>query len=450
MQESVTLDEPAPNRYPLSARQEDACRLADPSTFILPFALRIKGELRVDALEGALNDLVERHESLRTRITYDGADIQSGYQEILPPQPVPFSVRDISPDEERSRDDIADHLLAELNGQQLDISAVPSLRAVLYRFDDQDAVLTLLYHHALGDAWSSGLLRRELAACYKARVSGTAHALPVPVQYREYVPWERELLEGESGAAAREFWKDRLRGAEIHTMPADRPHGPGVLKSPKAARRFLIDPARFADVEATAGRARCTVWHLVLAAGMLLAKGIRGSSDVTLMTVHNGRVAKAFSNTVGFFAGAIPLRLNLADCATLRDVVALTRRTSLDAYRNLVPLEAILAGTPDLMKATEDPHSMPFVFNYVRPMVNPEDVQFADRVDTITLAKELPAREHRRFCVLNMTRLHSGEFACFIEYEPDLVDSDTVDRWGSEFVDLILSIADTPEASLPC
>lgn len=137
--------------YPLTSRQRDPDHLARAPRHIVALALRIKGELRVDALTGALDDVVQRHETLRTRISYDETDGNLGYQEVLPPLPVPLTTHDISVPASRSRDEVALDLLATLNDESLSFSVTPSLRACLHRFDEHDAVLTLLTHHLFRD-----------------------------------------------------------------------------------------------------------------------------------------------------------------------------------------------------------------------------------------------------------------------------------------------------------
>jgi condensation enzyme len=176
------IREESPNRYPLTSRQKDPSGTERSAKHVLPLAFRIKGELHIDALKGALDDVVERHESLRTRISYSETDGNIGFQEVLPPLPVPFTVHDIPTISGRSREEIAVDLLLRLHEELLPYSVTPSLRASLHRFDDHDAVLTFLTHHLYGDNWSTGILRREFAACYRARVSGVPHELPTPGQ----------------------------------------------------------------------------------------------------------------------------------------------------------------------------------------------------------------------------------------------------------------------------
>lgn len=429
------------NRYPLTSRQKDPTHSERSSKHVIALALRMKGELRIDALKGALDDVVERHESLRTRINYDETDGSLGFQEVLPPLPVPLAVRDIPVTPGRSRDELAVDLLVRSRDELLPFSVTPSLRACVHRFDDHDAVLTLLTHHLYSDGWSIEILRREFMACYRARLSGKPHALPAPVQYREYESWERKFLQSDQAETARRFWLDKLAGAEMYTMPADRPHGPDTLTSRSAVKTLSINPDDFARVTASAIQNRCTVWHLCLAATMALAEKVRGSSDITLLTVSGGRPIEDFYETIGFFANLVPLRLESSTCKSFRDLMLLARKANADAHRNHLPFETILALAPDLMNAFGDASAVPAAFSSSAALV---DTEFAS-VEPVVLPEEVPSMYHRGACLWNFSVLPTGEFRCVVEYEPDAIDAETIERWGSEFISLILAIADRPD-----
>lgn len=436
--------EDEPGRYPLSTQQAMGCEEGTfGPEFVLPFAMRVKGALSLDALQGALDDVVARHETLRTRISCGGGG-EAPYQTILPAESVPLTVHEVAPEHGQARDELADELLIKLNAERMEMSEIPLLRAALHRFDDRDAVLTLLSHHSAGDGWSCNLLRRDLAACYRARTSGVAPELPAVRQYREYGAWQQEWVSGKRAAGAREYWKDKLAGTQVFTLPGDRRNDEGVLQSPYATANFVIEPEDFAAVEARAAGIRGSGWHAILAAGVLLAEKVRGSSDVTLMTNVSGRTEWTFHNTMGFFADFVPLRIDLAGCTTFQDVLVRSRSTCLQAYRNLIPISVIEEGKPEFTEPYGDPASMPFIFNYTRPVIGPQEFQFADSVELITLAKEEPS-ERGGWCIWSMWKIPSGGLRGVIEYSPDLVDPSTVELWVAEFVQLLSLIAIAPD-----
>lgn len=441
--------------YPLSYRQRDPTGLARSPHNVIPIVLRVKGELSVDALQGALDEVVERQEALRTRMHYSETDGSVGYQEILPPLPVPLAVHDVEAPSAAERDAFAIDLLVRLNEEPMPFTVEPSLRAVLYRFDDRDAALTLHLHHLYGDGWSADVLRRELAACYQARLTGVPHGLPVPVPYREFATWEQEFLRSEKAAAARRYWQDKLAGARLFTMPADRPHGPDTRHPRTAMGSFSLDPDTFARVSTSAAQHRCSVWHVFLAAYLALANRLTGTTDVTLFTTNSGRFSPDFFNTIGFFVNPVPLRLQFTDCESFRDLLLLVRTTTRDARRNQLPFVAIAEIAPELMGGAADPQSadplsadpqalMP-VFNYINSPVAQDDTSFATSVETVVTPLELANSLVRGGLIWTFVVVASGEFRCGIEYEPDALDASTVEGWGTGFLELILAITDEPD-----
>jgi len=443
MGQSKILAESA-GQYPLTYRQRDPNGAARGPEDVVALTLRIKGVLRIECLKGALDDAVERHEALRTRIHYSEADGNLGFQEVLPPLPVPLTVHDIPATPSQSRDEIAVDLSNALSVEGMSYSATPSLRATLHRFDDHDAVLTLLTHHLYSDGWSAGILQREIAVCYRARVTGMPHALPTPTPYREFASWEQEFLRGEKGAAARRFWVDKLAGAELCTMPADRLHGSDTRTPLPEVANFSIDPDSFARVTASAAQHRCSVWHVFLAALMVLTEKVSGRTDTTLLTVSSGRPASAFYGTIGLFADLVPVRLQFGNCKSFLELMRLARKASADAIQNQIPMAMTREMFPDLLKSVEDPRVLVPGFNYLTSPVAQDDTKFAISFEQV-FPEELPGEFLRGAFKWNLRVVPPGKFRCAVEYEPDAVDASTVGRWGSDFIRLILAIADSPD-----
>ncbi|SFW72606.1 condensation domain-containing protein [Amycolatopsis australiensis] len=444
MSPSQVLGETA-GRFPLSSRQQDPHHAARVPEHVVALTFRITGELHVDALRGALEDVVARHESLRTRVVYDEADGSLGVQEVLAPLPVPLPVHDLVVPPGRSRDDIAVDLLNALNDEGLPFDDAPSLRAALHRFDDRDAVLTLITHHLYSDGWSGGILRREIAACYRARVTGVPHELPTPVPYREYAAWEQEFLQSEKGVAARRFWQDNLAGARLLAMPADRPHGPDTLLPRPAVANFSLAPADFDDVVASAARARCSAWHVVLAALMVLADRVSGQSDITLLTINSGRSNGRFHNTVGLFADLVPIRLRSGGCRSVRDLLLAARRASTDAQQHQIPFGEIAGMFPDLLSTVQDPRLVVPGFNYVSSSWAHDEAKSAISFDQVIPPEEPPGYFLRGAFKWNFRVAPPGEFRSIVEYEPDALDASTIDRWGTDFTALVTAIAAEPD-----
>ncbi|WP_331742019.1 condensation domain-containing protein (plasmid) [Streptomyces sp. NBC_00726] len=429
--------------YPLSSRQRDPMGLQRSPKHVCAHVLRIKGELDLDALRGALDDVVARQDSLRSRVHYDESGM-TGSLEVLPPMPVPLTVHDIPETPGRSRDEITAELLHEVNEDSMDFLDTPSLRAALHRFDAQDAVLTLLSHHLYSDGWSVGILRTEIAACYRARVTGVPHTLPAPAPFSGFAAWEQEFLQSEKAEEARRYWQDKLAGATMSTMPADRPYDPENQAARSAVRNFVIDPDTLAEITEGAARNRCSIWHVCLAAYMVLLERLTGQTDLTLMTVNSGRPAKEFFDTIGFFANLVPVRLEFDDCETFRDVLLRARRASVEAQQHQLPTEQLLGMYPTLMNPPGDPMVLPSGFNYVSAPADNQDTDFTTSVEPVSLPEEEAASFRRGVIIWTFLVVPGGDFRCVIEYEPGSVDAETVDGWGSEFVALVREMTGRP------
>ncbi|MFC8850462.1 MULTISPECIES: condensation domain-containing protein [unclassified Micromonospora] len=431
-------------QYPLALRQQDPTGAARAPEDVLALTLRVQGPLRVDCLKGALEDVVTRHEALRTRIQYDEEDGSLGYQEVLPPLPVPLTVVDAVAKPGRSRDEIAVDLANLLATEGMPYTLTPSVVATLHRFDDHDAVLTLLVHHLYIDGWSAGILQRELAVCYRARATGIPHTLPAPAPFREFATWQQEFLQSEKAAAARRFWLDNLAGAELCTVPADRLHGPDTQAPQCAVSNFALAPERFARVTASAAKHRCSVWHVLLASVMAFTEEASGRTDITLLTVSSGRPARAFYDTIGLFADLVPVRLRFADCTTYLDLMRLARKASAEALQHQLPIGLILGMFPGLLEAVGDPRALVPGFNYISVPVAGDETKFTVSFEQVHPPEELPGTFLRGAFKWNFRVVPPGELRCAVEYEPDAVDASTIERWGTDFIDRLLAMADDP------
>ena len=222
----MTHDQDA-KRYPLSFTQEWFLTLDqgdDGGTFghrfILVRPLRVTGHVDLAVLQGALDDVVARHELLRTVVVRDA---DPPYQMVYPPCPVPLEVRDLprppaSPGTWSSRNS------SSTEADTINAREVPLLRAQLCKFDDRDSVLFLTVHHSVSDAWSFEVILRDLGAFYAARVTGIPAELPPVRQYREYAEWQRASATSTAEDGAPAYWRDKLNGAREFTIPNDHGH----------------------------------------------------------------------------------------------------------------------------------------------------------------------------------------------------------------------------------
>ncbi|MFE8005279.1 amino acid adenylation domain-containing protein [Streptomyces sp. NPDC057418] len=334
-----------PDPLPLSFAQQRLWflnRLEGPSaTYNVPLVLRLDGPLDAEALESALADVVERHESLRTVfpetdgvarqlvLDADGADL------------------DLKPrDTEPAR---LDEILAAEVAHAFDVSTELPVRARLVRLGAEAHVLVLVIHHIAGDGWSLAPLARDLGRAYRARTDGEEPAwTELGVQYADYTLWQRALLGAEddpSSQAARQldFWRTALAGApDLLDLPCDRPR-PAVTAYRGDALAFPVDTDTHRALADLARARGCSLFMVLQAALAVLLSRHGAGEDIPLGTAVAGRTDEALDDLVGFFVNTLVLRTDLSGDPTFGEVIDRVREFDLAAYAHQdVPFERLV------------------------------------------------------------------------------------------------------------
>ena len=349
----MTIEQPlvrtadAVARRPLSLNEEVWCSL-DPGDDFTVFGLRkivaagwrLHGRLDVTALQLALDDVVARHEVLRTVIIRDKAD---PHARVHPPNRAELTVLDLSPADEADREPRAHEFLNEVDdGSRCDPGRSPLLRATLGRFDGEEAVLVLVTHHTVSDGWSMHLIMRDVAVCYARRRGLPAPELPEVRQYAEYASAERQAQRGESAAIAREYWQAKLAGGKFITVPTDRAKQLDVRPA-YAVYRFLVDRQLVSDTSALARSLNSSPFMVLYACFNLFLHRRTGVTDIVAPTFTSGRGNPEFEQTVGPLFNLLPIRTDLSGCVTFAELVNRTRAALLEAYSHELPFSEIAA-----------------------------------------------------------------------------------------------------------
>ncbi|WP_236735640.1 condensation domain-containing protein, partial [Agrobacterium tumefaciens] len=299
-------------------------------TYNIPLAIRFDGHLEEEALEAALQDVVARHESLRTIFAeVDGTPWQS----ILPPREVK-ALLEVS---RLGEADLADRL-SRAAEHCFDLRSELPLRAWLFRLEEGQDVLLLLLHHIAGDGWSLSPLARDLSVAYSARCAGAPPSWqPLPVQYADYTLWQRELLGDErnpESAIAEQlaYWQKRLEGLpEEIPLPTDRPRP--TIASHRGERIDLTLDARLHEGLQNLARQGHASLFMVLQAGLAtLLSRLGGGDDIPLGSPIAGRTDDALDDLVGFFVNTLVLRTDTSGNPTVDELLARVREVDLGAY----------------------------------------------------------------------------------------------------------------------
>jgi hypothetical protein len=435
---------------PLSLNQEFV-RLFDRGSDDGPFGprytvvetWRVTGTISVDVLRAALDDVVERHEALRTLVAQrDG----QAYQQILPPSSPELMIRDFPATPHAEREDRIEALIREVETETMSAERAPFLRAVLARFDDRDAALVLMSHHLASDGWSMLVLIRDLAYRYAARKGFSVPALPRAPQYREYALWQREAA-GAGTPAAREYWRRKLEGARFTAIPLDKPRSTGAEES-TAAERFLIPADTVAAITRTARTARATSFVVLVAAYKLLVHRLTGATDVVVATFTPGRGGELFQDTVGSFFNFVPLRTDISGCQTFRELIDRTRKTCLEAFTHDMPTLHIFAEAPELMLPAMADDAAAAVFQVAPdpvPLDVPGDLAYIHvtrRPGPQQLISSIPDG-----ALWDLNQRPSGELAGLTSYKRNLFDQSTIASMTAEFRRIVEELTSSPGSS---
>jgi amino acid adenylation domain-containing protein/non-ribosomal peptide synthase protein (TIGR01720 family) len=324
---------PRPARVPLSFGQErmwyvDQLEPGSP-LFNVPSMLRLSGPLDVDALGRALDEVVRRHEVLRTTLVpLEGGPVQV----VAPAGPVALPCEDLSalPEEERVAE--ARRRAAAEAAAPFSLSAGPLLRARLLRLEAGEHVLLLTLHHVVTDGWSMPLLQREISLLYAAFAQALPSPLPEPaLQYADYALWQRAHLAGAlEGQLA--YWTETMAGApELLELPWDRPRP--AVQGHRGDRVGISLPAELSAQLRALGRAEgATLFMTLLAAFDVLLSRWSGQTDVVVGTSIAGRTRAELEGLVGLFFNTLVLRTDVSGDPSFRSLVHRVRETTLGAY----------------------------------------------------------------------------------------------------------------------
>ncbi|MER6623335.1 non-ribosomal peptide synthase/polyketide synthase [Streptomyces sp. NPDC000931] len=306
-------------------------QLEGPSeTYNMPFAVRLTGRLDEAALQTALHDVVERHESLRTVFPdTDGVPRQV----VLAPQDVriPVTRRQVDPEE------LEDATTGAVR-VRLDLTREAPVAATLLSVSPTEHVFVLVVHHIAGDGWSMGPLADDVVEAYAARSEGRAPQWePLPVQYADYTLWQRRLLGDESDpespfAQQVSYWKQALAGLPDQlNLPTDRPRPP-VARYRGDRLKFRLAPGLHTAVRALARQEGASTFMVVQAAVAALLSKLGAGSDIPLGIPVAGRTDEALDDLVGFFVNTLVLRNDTSGNPSFAELLGRARETSLAAF----------------------------------------------------------------------------------------------------------------------
>ncbi|WP_448322184.1 amino acid adenylation domain-containing protein, partial [Streptomyces sp. CO7] len=441
---------PRPERVPLSAAQNRLWflgKLEESSTsYNVPVAFRVAGELRADVLERALGDVVVRHESLRTVFPeVDGDPVQV----VLPEDAAAVRLLQVT-----CGADELDALLREAGRHVFDLAGELPLRATLFTVGPEEHVLLLLMHHIASDGASMGPLGRDLEVAFRARLQGLAPSWPaLPVQYADYTLWQRELLGAEEDPGSLvsrqlSFWRTALEDVPDQLeLPFDRPRANAATYRGDSVF-FELDAELHRGMAGLAHANGVTTFMVAQAALAVALTKTGAGTDVPIGTPVAGRADTALDDLVGFFVNTLVLRTDTSGNPTFQELLARVRETDLAAYSHQdVPFERVVEAVNPHRSLAHHP-----LFQVLLNVRTGDDVSLD--LPGLTVEEIVEAQQTAKFDLsLNFSLRYTdeglpGPVRAYVTYAADLFDRETVERLFSRLVRVLEGAVADPARTL--
>jgi len=447
----VSRDQPLPLSFP--QQRVWFLQQLDPelAAYNLPGALRLRGALRPSVLRTCLNELVRRHESLRTtfRIASSGAAGKGAHQVVQPVEeatrhPLDLPTVDLSAlvssnDEAAAMGALALSLLNRELGRSFDLERGPVMRVLLVRLAPEDHFALVTTHHTVSDGWSWGILSEELGALYRSASAGLPFDLPEPqLQYADFAAWQRGWLQGQVLEEELSYWREALAPLpEPLSLPTDRPR-PATQSYRGRKRNFRLSESLIEKVRGLARETGTTLFMTFLAAFQAQLARWSGHRQLTVGTPVANRRHSELERVVGFFANTLVLRGDLEADPTPVELLGRVREITLGAFDHQdLPFDRLV----DELQPERDLATTPlFQAMFVLQSAILDEITLDDlALTSVDLDPETAMFD------LTLSLMERGkEVEGTLEYSTDLFDRTTMARFEVELRDLLGSMAGEP------
>src|SRR6185312_5172971 len=350
----------------------------------VPGVVRLKGRLNVGALEQSLNEVVRRHESLRTRFAEVGG---AAVQVIAEAAAMSVPVLDISELGEQEREEERVRLARAEGRRAFDLAAGPLIRAQLVRLGPEEHELLMTMHHIISDGWSVGVLVREVTALYEAYSQGEESPLAeLGLQYADYAEWQREWLEGGELAEQLRYWREQLAGAPgVLGLATDRPR-PAVQSYRGAHYSFQLTSELTRALRELSRAADVTLFMTLLAGFEVLLYRYTGETDIVVGTPIANRNRAEIEGLIGVFVNTLVLRTDLTGEPSFRELLGRVREVALGAYAHQdLPFEKLVEELQPERSLSRQP-----LFQVMFNLINHTGAGDLPEVRSLTIARPAP------------------------------------------------------------
>jgi len=432
--------------FPLSPAQlrmwrADRLRPGNP-VFNGSFRWNLVGPLDTDVFERAFNEIVNRHDTLRTKIACaDGVPLQL----IMDSVKLHIASTDLRSIQEAARDDEMDRICAEEARRGFNLEKGPLIRVGLLRMTDERNVVMLTVHHIVSDGWSIGIIMEELQQIYTAFASGHPSPLTkLPIQFGDYVVWQNQRI-AEGGLASQlSYWKEKL--ADWHPLRVrgdfSRPAG---YTTDSSIVSVLIEPKVTDALKLLSNELGGTMFTTTLSACMMLLHRYTNESDLSVGTTLAGRDRPEIENLVGIFINQVMLRIKISGDPEFKVFSTLVRDTVWEALANQeLPFEEVVNALGNGEAESAIFHSINFICQREYARAATFVFEFAGlRMST------LPSKSQGALYDLNFFLVErEAGWRLSLEYRTDLYQEALAKRLIEDFYDLLIQITYNPTRTL--
>ncbi|MCX5965818.1 MAG: condensation domain-containing protein, partial [Cyanobacteria bacterium] len=403
----------------------------------IPIVWRFSGQLDVSALKSSLNEIIRRHEALRTNfVTKEEQPVQV----IASSLSLRLETLDLLhlPHEEREAQ--MKQVVTDEAVRPFDLEREPLVRASLLQLGSTEYVFILIAHHIIFDGWSTGILVQELATLYTAFSTNQPPALPeLPIQYADFAVWQRQWLQQDVLAEQLSYWKQQLEGAPtLLELPTDRPR-PAIQTNRGGRQQFTLSPNLGEAISHLGKRVGVTPFMAFFAAFVTLLYRYTGEKDLVVGTPIAGRNRQEIEGIMGLFVNTLVLRTNLSDDPSFEQLLLMVREVSLQAYAHQdLPFEKLV----DALQPVRSLSHLP-LFQVMFDLQN-VPIPSLD-LPNITVSS-FPIETGTSKFDLSLSIEHtSSDWIAEWEYNSDLFDDATIARMARNFQTLLEEIVANPQ-----
>lgn len=403
-------------------------------------AVHLTGNLNPTILEKCLNEIVYRHESLRTIFTaVDGHPTQI----ILPNLTVSLPVIDLRELPKSEREAQVEQYIVQERQRVFNLRQSPLLQVTLLQLTEEEQILLLVAHHLITDGWSMGVLFRELSALYEAYLMGQSSPLAdLPIQYADFTVWQREWLQGETLETQLTYWKQQLAGySPVLNLPTDRPR-PAIQTLRGGYQSIVIAKVLTAKLKALSQKEGATLFMTLLAAFQTLLYRYTGQDDIVIGSPIAGRTRGEVEELIGLFINTLVLRTDLSGNPTFQELLGRVRETALGAYdQQDLPFEKLV----EELQPERDLSRTP-LFQVLFNMYN--FVGSGLELPGLTAEQLSPPEINAQFDLTLEAIERNEEIHLKLIYNTDLFDASTITRMLGHFETLLKDIVTNPNQPL--